>query len=243
MPPHRILVVDDDPVIRETVETGLKRAGFEVYAIADGRTASSIVVERNIDVAVVDIVMPEISGLDLIRELRKFQDVGIVVLSGQDASADRIVGLEVGADDYVTKPFDVREVVARVRSVLRRAAQFEVAEELGADEDCYDFLGWSLIPEAHRLIDPGGGDVELNAAELKLLEFLIMRAPQTVSPGEFVAYAKEKGVGVAKATMVTVIKRLRKKLGDDSKRPLFIRNVREEGYLFVAKVTRATRRI
>src|SRR5579871_1706535 len=148
MPPHRILVVDDDPVIRETVETGLKRAGFEVYAIADGRTASSIVVERNIDVAVVDIVMPEISGLDLIRELRKFQDVGIVVLSGQDASADRIVGLEVGADDYVTKPFDVREVVARVRSVLRRAAQFEVAEELGADEDCYDFLGWSLILEA-----------------------------------------------------------------------------------------------
>ena len=203
-----VLVVDDDPHLREVVSYALQRAGFSVRSVRDGREALAEVDRLPPDLVVLDVMMPELDGLEVCKRLRARGRLPIVFLSSRDEEVDRILGLELGGDDYVTKPFSTRELVARVRAVLRRAAPSEDTEEEAAP------LSWDALrldSAAHR-VWVADREVTLTATEFELLRALL-RAPGRVLRREALAEATY-GVGhfVADRTLDSHVSRMRRKL-------------------------------
>ncbi len=231
----KILAVDDDQAVRDIVQVGLERAGFEVHLFATGQEALSFLGGNRVDLAVVDIRLPDLSGLDLIREIRDDPRVGIIVLSGESETPDRVVGLEIGADDYLTKPFEVRELVARVRSVLRRKSPGHALQATDLS-DVYVFAGWRLRPNAQVLSRPDGQDVPLTASEYKLLECFVMHAGRVLTRERIRTLISNAGVPLTERSITTRVKRLRTKLGESGRTSTFISTLRDGGYMFVAKV-------
>jgi len=219
-----VLVVDDDPNLREVVSYALQRAGFSVRTVRDGREALAEVDRLPPDLVVLDVMMPELDGLEVCKRLRARGRLPIVFLSSRDEEVDRVLGLELGGDDYITKPFSTRELVARVRAVLRRAAPPDDPEKDAAP------LSWDALrldPAAHR-VWVADREVILTATEFEMLRALL-RAPGRVLRRETLAEATY-GVGhfVADRTLDSHVSRMRRKLRQAGMDP--ISAVRGVGY-------------
>ena len=242
MRPHlstsaHILVVDDEPEIAGLLRRYLSAQGFEVSTAASGAEMRQLLAEARIDLLLLDLGLPGEDGLALMRSLREHSSVPVIVVTGRGEPVDRILGLEIGADDYVTKPFDVRELAARVRSVLRRTSERPAKSEAGVVSDTVRFAGWTLHLDARRLESPQGKTVELTTGEFELLAALA-RAPGRVhSRDELLAATRNREAGPFDRTIDVQIGRLRRKIEADPQHPELIKSVRGAGYVFTAKVS------
>ncbi len=221
----RVLVVDDEPMVREVVTRYLEHEGFSVDAVDNGRDALAAV-KRNVpDLVVLDIMLPEIDGLDVLTRLRLSGDIPVILLTARAAENDRILGLELGADDYVVKPFSPRELTARVRSVLRRSGGDPSGRKLA-------FEGLEIDP-ATREVELDGETVELTAREFDLLAFMASAPRQVFSRAQLLAQVWDSSPDWQDPATVTVhVRRLRQKIERDPDDPRRLVTVRGVGYRF-----------
>lgn len=233
---ERILVVDDDALVRDFIVQGLQDAQYEVLAFADGQQVVDAVAAHGINLAIVDMILPDMNGLELVKRIRQIPQVGIIILSGQDEVTDRIVGLEVGADDYVTKPFRMRELLARVHSVLRRTRTAEAVAAQAQTSRSYEFDGWHLDPSSYTVRRPDGSELQLTTGEFKVLEILVTHPNRFWDARQISEVLSANGVPTAVMTVTSCIKRLRGRLGEDARHPRLIGTVRGSGYKFLPKV-------
>ena len=222
-----VLVVDDSPVVRLLLRTALESEGMTVEEAGDGRGALDAVAARRPAIVLLDVEMPGMSGLEVMARLRRSHaEVPIVIVSGRSAENDRVLGLELGADDYVGKPFSGREVAARVRSVLRRSTQEAAADEVAA--------GPLVIRAAERRVLLDGRNLELTPKEFDLLAFLATSAPGRVfSREELLREVWDSSAEWQdRATVTEHVRRLRRHIEADAARPRLLQTVRGAGYRF-----------
>jgi two-component system, OmpR family, response regulator len=234
--PH-ILVIDDDRDIRELLGKFLEKQGLRVTLARDARDARKLWPLARYNLVVLDLMMPGESGLDLARWLRGQSAVPIVMLTAMGEETDRIVGLELGADDYMAKPFNPRELLARIRAVLRRAQGAEAPEAL-PDQNLH-FAGWVLEPTRRRLLNPDGAEVPLTGGEYELLTTLLDRPNRVLTRDMLMDLIHNRQPGPFDRAIDVAISRLRRKLEDDGRNPSVIKTVRGGGYVLSATVERA----
>lgn len=221
----RILVVDDEPRVREVVATYLLREGWEVATAADGETARRQLDEFAPELIVLDIMLPGVSGTELLAEIRRRGDLPVILLTARTEEADRISGLELGADDYVVKPFSPRELVARVRSVMRRSTPKPNASSLQFDDITIDLQ--------RRAVAVEGVPVEVTAREFDLLAFLATNAPQVFTRADLLQKVWNSSTEWQDPATVTVhVRRLRQKIEVDPQHPRWLTTVWGVGYRF-----------
>jgi two-component system OmpR family response regulator len=237
--PH-ILVVDDDREIRDLLSKFLERQGMRVTAARDAREARRLWPLGRYHLVVLDLMLPGESGLDLARWLRAQDDVPIVMLTAMAEETDRIVGLELGADDYVPKPFNPRELVARIRAVLRRAGGDGAGGPGGKEPPAraIRFAGWTLEPGRRRLLNPEGVEVPLTGGEYELLQVLVERANRVLTRDMLMDLLRGRQAGPFDRAIDVAVSRLRRKLEDDGRNPTLIKTVRGGGYVLAATVDR-----
>ena len=222
---QRVLVVDDEPRVREVVAAYLERDGYRVDQAGDGEAARARLESGEPDLVILDIMFPGASGLDLLAELRKRTDVPVILLTARAEETDRILGLELGADDYVVKPFSPRELVARVRTVLRRARPDTV-------EEIVQFDDFSINSRSREVI-VDGSTVELTAKEFDLLLYLASHPRQVFSRAQLLEQVWDSSPEWQDPATVTVhVRRLRKKLEPDPAQPRWLETVWGVGYRF-----------
>jgi two-component system OmpR family response regulator len=232
----RIVVVDDDPGIRELVSDFLGRHGFEVETAADGAGLNRALNEKAADLVVLDVMLPGEDGLQICRRLSGDNGPPVIMLSAMGEETDRIVGLELGADDYLPKPCNPRELLARVRAVLRRRGEPRSNDgELGAQ--C-EFAGWRLDLVRRELRSPDGVVVNLSGGEFSLLRALVERPERVLTRDQLLDLARGPDSDAYDRAIDVQISRLRRKLDDGGKGGELIRTIRNEGYMFMAKVAR-----
>ncbi|PZW48985.1 two-component system OmpR family response regulator [Humitalea rosea] len=235
--PH-ILIVDDDREIRELLSKFLERQGFRIAAARDAREARRLWPLGRYHLVVLDLMLPGESGLDLARWLRSQSDVPIVMLTAMGEETDRIVGLELGADDYVAKPFNPRELLARIRAVLRRASG-EAASAKEPPAKAIHFAGWTLEPGRRRLLNPDDVEVPLTGGEYELLTVLVERPNRVLTRDMLMDLLRGRQAGPFDRAIDVAVSRLRRKLEDDGRNPTLIKTVRGGGYVLAATVDRA----
>ena len=232
-----VLVVDDDPSIRDMLAEYLGSHGFTVAQAADGDAMRSEIERAAPDVVLLDLRLPREDGLTLARYLRERYDVGIIMVTGAGEVVDRIVGLEVGADDYVTKPFDPRELLARIKSVLRRSQARPAAEApaaTGAAAQRVRFGRCRLDVASHQLFDANGGEIPLTSMEFDLLKIFVEHPGKALSRDRILTLTKNREWDPYDRSIDIRIARLRRKVETDPENPQVIRTVRGVGYMFVA---------
>jgi DNA-binding response OmpR family regulator len=235
-----ILVVDDDPRIRQMLTRYFEQEGYRVSAAADGAAMRAKLNASPVDVILLDVVMPGQDGLTIAREIRHKSDVGIIILTTRDEVLDRVVGLEVGADDYVAKPFHLRDVLARVKSVARRRKPVPDRAVRSEDngEDVIRFDGWLLDIARRRLVSPSGEDVALTSGEFDLLAALAKHPGRVFSRETLMEHTRGHALKAFDRTIDAQIARLRKKIERNPKSPMIVKSVRAVGYVFTATVDR-----
>ena len=216
-----VLVVDDEPIVREVVVKYLENEGFDTLEAQDGLEARALLEREAPSAVVLDVMMPRLDGLELCRWIRARSNVPVIMLTARGDEADRVVGLELGADDYVAKPFSPRELLARLRAVLRRTQPDTLAEKLSA--------AGITVDTGSREAWVDGKPIELTGLEIDLLVALLRRAGRVVPRGALLELAGRGDVTVGERAVDVHISRLRKKLGDDP--PTRIRTVRGVGYV------------
>ena len=232
-----ILAVDDDPMMRQLIADYLSGHGFRVSAVAGGKEMARVIDEDVVDLIVLDLKLAEEDGLQLVRELRVKSNLPIIIVTGHRRDeVDRIVGLELGADDYLTKPFNVRELLARVRSVLRRAEVQRTAPPKDAKGAKYRFAGWELNTRTRRLRSPEGRSVALTVGEYSLLTAFLRSPQQVLSREQLLAASRVHDDEVYDRSVDVQILRLRRKLEADPSAPELIKTERGAGYVFAAPV-------
>ena len=234
-PGERILVVDDDPGIRDVVSEFLQRHGYRVQTAADGREMDRSLSRWPADVVILDVMLPGEDGLAICRKLARPDGPAIIMLSAMGEETDRIVGLELGADDYVPKPCNPRELLARVRAVLRRRREPRSDDSL--DAAC-EFAGWRLDLVRHELRSPEGAVVNLSSGEFSLLRAFAERPQRVLSRDQLLEFARGPQSEAFDRAIDVQISRLRRKLDDGASGQELIRTVRNEGYIFTPKVSR-----
>ncbi|WP_416896514.1 MAG: response regulator [Minwuia sp.] len=232
--PH-ILIVDDDREIRDLLARFLVRHDFRVDTAADGREMDKVLAGGRFDLIVLDLMMPGEDGLAICKRLRNDTSIPIVMLTALGEEADRIVGLEIGADDYLPKPFNPRELLARVRAVLRRVEATPEAAS-GTSAKTLTFDGWQVDLRKRELRDPEGTLVTLTSGEFDLLEALVERPQQILSRDQLADLTSGRQLGPLDRSIDVALSRLRRKLGEDPKSPQLIKTVRHGGYYFAAEV-------
>ncbi len=234
--PARIIVVDDDSGIRDVVTEFLGRHGFDVESAADGQELSRALSRRTFDLVVLDVMLPGEDGLQICRRLSGVDGPGVIMLSAMGEETDRIVGLELGADDYLPKPCNPRELLARVRAVLRRRGEPRPQDgELGAQ--C-EFAGWRLDLVRRELRTPDGVIVNLSGGEFSLLRAFVERPQRVLTRDQLLDLARGPDSDAYDRAIDVQISRLRRKLDDGAAGSELIRTVRNEGYMFMTKVVR-----
>lgn len=233
--PH-ILFVDDDGEIRQLMTKFLRQSGFRVTPARDGREMREVLKTAQIDLVVLDLMLPGASGLDLCRELRVSSSIPVIILTARGDETDRIIGLELGADDYLAKPCSARELTARIRAVLRRT----IAEpNRGSESWRLTFQGWTLDTRKRELLDARGVVIDLSTSEYDLL-LSFLEAPQRVLSREHLLDAARNRVATGFDRSIDVqVSRLRRKLASCPGGEDIIKTVRGAGYLFSLEVTRA----
>jgi len=230
-----IVIVEDDPVTRAKLAAYFTAVGYRVSEAEDGDSMREILAERPADLLMIDIQLPGEDGLQLTREQRERSEAGIILVTGRTDTVDRIVGLELGADDYVTKPFDQRELLARVKNLLRRVRRSGVAAEIGTVRR---FLGWTLDLGSRTLHDGSGEFTDLTRAEFRALALLSANPGKVLSRDRLLHEIAHRDWDPSDRTVDVVVRRLRQKLGDDSRHPRIIVTSHGEGYLFAASLKR-----
>ena len=233
-----ILIVDDDAEIRGLIREYLQKHGYRVAAAANGRELRSAVQTARPDLIVLDLMLPGEDGLELCRELRADSDVPIIMLTARGDETDRIVGLEMGADDYLPKPFSPRELLARIKSVLRRARA--LPENLKREEVLsFRFAGWTLDVVTRSLTSPQGVVVPLGGTEFRLLRIFLDHPNRVLSRDQLIDLMLSRDASPFDRAIDVQVSRLRHRLGDDAKEPDIIKTVRSQGYVLAAEVAAA----
>jgi two-component system OmpR family response regulator len=233
--PH-ILVVDDDRDIRSLVGDYLRRNGYRVSLAADGRQMRDVLDAGRIDLVVLDVMLPGEDGLALCRDLRTRSRLPVLMLTARSDPFDRILGLEMGADDYLGKPFEPRELLARIRSVLRRSQALPANLEEKAARS-YRFAGWTLDGGSHELRAEDGLVVSLSGAEYRLLEALVTHPNRVLTRDQLMDLTRGRDAEPFDRSIDLRVSRLRQKLGDNARSPTLVKTVRSEGYMLAAAVT------
>ena len=228
--PH-VLVVDDDPMIRELVCDYLGKNELRVSAVADGPAMQTVLGEQVVDLVVLDLRLRGADGMALARRLRDESEIPIVMLTGRSEEADRVMGLELGADDYLTKPFSPRELLARIRTVLRRR-RAEVRQGKPEGIRAYRFDGWELNLNSRRLAAPDGRTVALSNGEFSLLVVLLGAPDRILSRDQLLDLSRLHNDEVYNRSIDVQILRLRRKIERDPAEPRYIKTERGAGYLF-----------
>jgi len=232
--PH-ILVVEDDREIGRLVGRYLSANACRVSLAGDGREMERVLAASRIDLVILDVMLPGEGGLDLCRRLRAASDLPIIMLTAKGDDVDRIVGLEMGADDYLAKPFNPRELLARVRAVLRRTGVGKLSPG-GRDARVLTFLGWRLDHGLRELAAPDGTKVTLTSAEFDLLAALCERSGRILSRDQLLDLTQGRSAGSFGRSIDVMISRLRRKIEADPHHPVVIKTVRSGGYLFTPAV-------
>ena len=230
----RALIVDDDAPIRELLCGYLARFNIEAVGVDDGQGMRQALAEERFDVVVLDLMLPGEDGLSLCRWLRAESDIPILMLTARCEPADRIIGLELGADDYMAKPFEPRELVARIQTILRRVR--DDRDVTRADtRSSIRFDAWRLDGVLRQLQSPEGLVVPLSNAEFRLLWAFLERPRRVLSREQLLDAARGRSIEAFDRSIDLLVSRLRQKLGDDPRSPRLIKTVRGEGYLFDAR--------
>jgi two-component system, OmpR family, response regulator len=230
-----VLVVDDDEEIGALLKRYLGSQGLCVELLGDAASLRARIERETTDLVLLDLGLPDEDGLNLIRDLQQ-RKIPVVIVSGRGESVERVVGLELGADDYVTKPFDLRELLARIRSVLRRTSG--AANEHAGMSPAFEFEGFRLQPEARRLLDADGREVALTTGEFDLLFAMVQRPNLVLSRDQLMNSMHGRDAGPYDRAIDVQIGRLRRKIETDPTNPRLIKSVRGVGYLFAPNVAR-----
>ncbi len=238
-----VLSVDDDRDLQVVIRHYLEQEGYQILTAGNGAEMLDKLETAAPDIILLDLILPDNDGLSLLTQIRSKSQAAVIVVSGKDETADRIVGLEMGADDYLTKPFEMRELSARIKAVLRRTNNVETPAandkaEVGMQKaPRITFQGWVLDRRQYQLFDAVGKTADLTSGEFRLLEALVLAPNRVLSrehlfeltrQGEFEAYDRAIDIQIA---------RIRKKLGDDPRDPQLIKTVRGVGYMFCGEVS------
>jgi len=231
-----ILVVDDQQEICDLVQEYLTGEGYRVSTAHDGPGMRRVLSQAPADLVILDLMLPGEDGLTLARALRSESGIGIIILTGRGETVDRIIGLEMGADDYLPKPFHLRELLARVKSVLRRVQSRTGEPGAQALRSHARFAGWSLDLSSRELLSPAGEEVRLTTGEFDLLTAFVANANQVLSRDRLLDLARNREAGPFDRTIDVQVGRLRRKLEDDPQNPSLIKTVRGSGYIFTPAV-------
>ena len=234
--PTHIAVVDDETEITVLLGRYLVSHGFRVSELHAGAALLRLMATDPPQLVLLDLGLPGEDGFSIARQLRERWQCGLVIVTGRGDAVDKVVGLEIGADDYVTKPFDLRELLARIKAVLRRTATNAAASTA---RPVHRFSGWQLDTAARRLVDPHGKEVALTTGEFGLLATLVENAGRVLSRDFLLEQTRGREAGPFDRTIDVQIGRLRKKLEADVDDPQIIKSVRGAGYILVAPVTSA----
>lgn len=233
-----ILIVDDDAETRSLLREYLQKQGYRVSAAADGKALRAALAASRADLVVLDLMLPGEDGLQLCRDLRARSNVPVIMLTARGEETDRIVGLEMGADDYVAKPFNPRELLARIKSVLRRTRSLPGNLEPEAAK-ALRFGGWTLDIATRNLTAPDGVVVPLSGAEFKLLRIFLAHPNRVLTRDQLIELARPRDAGPFDRAIDVQVSRLRQRLREDAREPKMIKTVRGEGYVLAAAVEAA----
>ena len=230
-----ILIVDDDAEIRSLLGDYLRKNGYKASVAADGKAMWTALARGKVDLVVLDLMLPGEDGLTLCRRLRADSDTPVIMLTARGEETDRIVGLEMGADDYLAKPFSPRELLARIKNVLRRFRS--LPRSLRADDArTIAFAGWRLDVLARHLVSPEGVVTSLSGAEYQLLKIFLSHPSHVLSRDQLMVLSKGREADPSDRSIDIQVSRLRHRLGDDPSDPQIIKAVRGEGYVLAAAV-------
>jgi DNA-binding response OmpR family regulator len=232
-----LLVVDDDAGVLDLLRRYFSGQGFEVSVAANGAEMRDVLARTSVDLMLLDLGLPGEDGFELTRQLRKNWNGALIIITGRGESVDRVVGLELGADDYVTKPFELRELLARVRSVLRRATLGAGSVEAG-NQVALQFDNFLLVPRSRTLRTTGGETIALTTGEYELLRVFVEHPNRVLSRDDLMERIHGRNAGPFDRAIDVQIGRLRRKVESDPANPELIKSVRGAGYLFSATVSR-----
>ncbi len=233
--PDHILIVDDDTEIRSLLTRYLEKNGLRATAVADGRAMWQALERGSFDLVVLDLMLPGDDGLTLCRNLRAKSDMPVVMLTARGDETDRIVGLEMGADDYLPKPFSARELLARIKVILRRTRSLPPNMQ-PQDEHLIRFAGWTLDTSKRELVNPDGTATPIGGAEYKLLRVFLDHPNRVLDRDQLLDLSQGREADPLDRAIDVQVSRLRHRLGDDSRSPQLIKTVRGEGYVLAAQV-------
>jgi len=233
--PDHVLVVDDDAEIRKLLGEYLQRNGFRVSLATNGQEMRRAVEQTRPDIIVLDLMLPGESGLGLCRDLRSTSSLPVIMLTARGEEVDRIVGLEMGADDYLSKPFSPRELLARIKSILRRTRALPPTRN---DAHRLRFAGWTLDLAARQLVAPDGVVVPLSGAEFRLLAVFVEHPNRILDRNQLMDLTVGRDGSAFDRSIDVQVSRLRVRLRDDAREPRIIKTVRSEGYVLAATVER-----
>lgn len=235
--PEHVLIVEDDQGMRTLMLRTLRENGYRVTGVRDGREMWAALDGNPVDLVLLDILLPGANGLDLCRALRAKSKVPIIIVSARGQEMDRVVGLEIGADDYIAKPFGQKELLARVRALLRRSAG--LAPFPGHSKaDVIRFDGWQLDLRRRELLEPAGAVVDLSAAEYDLLVSFLENPQRVLGRQRLLESSRARVSGINDRSIDVLISRLRRKLQTNGSLPPLIRTIRGVGYMFCAEMER-----
>jgi two-component system OmpR family response regulator len=232
----RILIVDDDADIRSLLADYLGEQGWHISTAQDGAAMQQVLDTTPVDLIVLDLTLPGSDGLTLCRDLRAHSAIPVIMLTARSAPLDRILGLEMGADDYLCKPFEPRELLVRIRNVLRRSGT--VPSEVSGTATLWHFAEWALDDTTRQLQNNAGLVVMLSGGEYRLLKALLERPNRALNRDQLLTLTQGRETDPLDRSIDLHISRLRQKLGDDARSPRLIKTLRNEGYLLAATVTR-----
>ena len=234
--PH-VLALDDDPDIRKVLVQYLSEQDLRITAVASSREMLHVIENEPVDLLMIDLRLSGEDGLTLARQVRDSSAIPILILSGKADEADRVMGLELAADDYVTKPFSMRELLARIRAVLRRSQIVESAAPRDDQLRAYRFAGWELNLRLHRLISPDGRRVELTNSEFNLLCAFLSAPQRVLTRDQLLERSRVHALEVYDRAIDVTMLRLRRKIERDPSNPELLRTERGAGYVFMAAVS------
>ena len=233
---EHLLIVDDDKEIRNLLTDYLEQADYRVTAVGDGKAMRRVLEANRIDLVILDLMLPGEDGLTLCRELRSKTNLPVLMLTARGDEVDRIIGLEMGADDYLAKPFNPRELLARIKSVVRRAQA--LPPNMASDKvHTLRFAGWTLDVATRNITAEDGLVVPLSGAEYRLLRVFLDHPQNVLAREQLLELANGREAILFDRSIDVLVGRLRKRLRDDSREPVLIKTVRGEGYVLAASVT------
>jgi len=238
--PDHILIVDDDAEIRTLLTRYLEKNGLRASAVGDGRAMWQALERGAPDLVVLDLMLPGDDGLTLCRDLRAKSDLPVIMLTARGEETDRIVGLEMGADDYLPKPFSARELLARIKVILRRTRALPPNLQ-PQDEPLLHFAGWTLDTSRRQLISPDGGETPIGGVEYKLLRVFLEHPNRVLDRDQLLDLSQGREADPLDRAIDVQVSRLRRRLGDDPQSPRLIKTVRGEGYVLSVPVEKGLR--